>query len=458
MFLVEKKIFAVIFLLFGLFGGPVISVYAADFGLSASKNTYEVGETIPVKIYVSSPRQVANAVSGVVSFPNDKLQVSSLSKTSSVVNMWVQEPAYFNDDGQVNFEGVILNPGYTGSAGVVLTINFKARQTGTVKLNFSNGSILANDGVGTNILGKLGQLSLTIIPASTKPELAPLTLVPPRAPTKVSPTATTTSEIDNTPPEQLVIIQVESSNPKRARFSFSASDSSSGIDYYQLSLDNLIVSRLSRQTNVYETLDLAPGPHRLGIIVTDKAGNSVEETINFEINPVTLFGLSLSSFGGQENLFLSFWVSLVILLSLIIFFFGFKNWHRRPVVSTPRLYPENLSMLARIIFRGRAEKTQAVVLLRNGQIVAETKPGADNIFEFTLDNLPAGFQHFSLVAVEALGNPTLTQDYPVMLSAGASIVVSGIEVKRPHFPQTITPESCVENFMKKDINYPERNV
>ena len=40
-------------------------------------------------------------------------------------NIWMQEPNFSNSVGQVSFEGAILNPGYQGSAGQVLSVVFK---------------------------------------------------------------------------------------------------------------------------------------------------------------------------------------------------------------------------------------------------------------------------------------------------------------------------------------------
>ncbi len=436
----EKKIFIITLFILGLLAWPSALARGADFGLASTKDTYEVGETVPIKILVASPNQAVNAVSGVVSFASNKLQAMALIKTGSVVNMWVQEPSYYNADGQVNFEGIILNPGYAGGGGTVLTVNFKAKASGQTNISFANGSILANDGVGRNILRKLGQISLTIIPASTK------IVVPASAKLTAKPSITaTTSNLDITPPEQLAIIEIESPNPKQARFSFSAEDRESGIDYYQFSVDDLVVGRLPFNSDNFETPDRIVGAHQLKITVVDKAGNRTEETVNFIINNRSgLFGLNFftADNGGLIIIFLV--IGLIILLVLIILLLLLRNW-RRPVL--PQLDQAEPLVTAKIIFRGQAEATEAVVLLRNGQIVAETKPGADNMFEFALANLPAGLQHFALVAVETLGNPTLTQNYPVMLSAGASIVISGVDIRR-----------TVENFIKKDINYPERNV
>lgn len=454
--MVAKKILIGAFLTIGFLSWPSALVWGADFSLTTAKNTYEVGETIPVKIILTSPSQASNAVSGVVSFSADKLRATSLSKTNSVINMWVQEPSYYNDDGQVNFEGVILNPGFTGSNGTVLTINFQARAPGQAQVSFANGSILANDGVGTNILKKLGQISLTIVPATAKV----ITPGPaPKKPIKVTPVATTTPVLDNTPPEQLAIIEISSLDPARARFYFSASDSGLGVDYYQFSVDDLVVGRLPFGSDTFETPDEVVGLHRLTIAVVDKAGNRIEETINFVINKQGLFGLSFltASNGGLLIIFLI--IFLAIILILIVFVILLRNLRRwlafkHEEKPAPEIYIENPSSSAKIVFRGQAELTETVVLMRNGQIVAETKPGADHLFEFTLDNLPTGLHHFSVVAVEALGNPVLTQNYPVMLSANASIVVSGINIKTPH----LSRPPIVENLIKKDINYPEPNV
>lgn len=156
------KFFLLILVLF-----PAIAL-SADLKVSVSKSEVVVGELISTRILVSTPDQAANALSGVLSFNPSKLQVVSLSKSGSVVNLWVTEPDFSNAKGQVSFEGAILNPGFTGGAGTVLTVNFKAKETGSANISFANGSVLANDGQGTSILKKLGQALILIkTPAPT---------------------------------------------------------------------------------------------------------------------------------------------------------------------------------------------------------------------------------------------------------------------------------------------------
>ena len=130
-FFLNSAIFVgALFLLF-----PNLS-FGADLKIGANYSTYQVGDNVSVRVSVASPGQAINAVSGTLKFPADKLQVVSLSKASSVVNLWVQEPAFSNTTGEVNFEGAILNPGFVGASGLALTINFKAKKEGTVNLNY----------------------------------------------------------------------------------------------------------------------------------------------------------------------------------------------------------------------------------------------------------------------------------------------------------------------------------
>jgi len=130
---------------------------AANLYFSPSSGSHAVGTTLSVSIYVSSADQAMNAASGVISFPQDKLEVTSLSKSGSIFTLWVQEPSFSNNTGTVNLEGIVLNPGFTGAAGKIITANFRVKAAGVAALNFSSSSILANDGTGANILTSLGK-------------------------------------------------------------------------------------------------------------------------------------------------------------------------------------------------------------------------------------------------------------------------------------------------------------
>lgn len=168
--------------------GSTLHAEAATLSLSPVSGGFITGQTFSMRVAVSSADQAMNAVSGVLSFPASLLEVTSVSKTGSVVNLWVQEPTFSNAGGTVSFEGVVLNPGYTGSNGTVITITFRATANGVANLRFTSGTVLANDGQGTNILTALGTGGYTIGGTTAGNTSSPATPGTPLAPRIVSPT------------------------------------------------------------------------------------------------------------------------------------------------------------------------------------------------------------------------------------------------------------------------------
>ena len=163
--------FVFVFVFFSVYG----VAHAATLYFTPSSGSYNIGQTFSVSVYVGSTDQSMNAVSGTVSFLPDKVELVSLSKSGSIIALWVQEPSFSNGAGTATFEGIVLNPGYTGSAGKIITLNFKAKQAGVATLSFTTSSVLANDGKGTNILtgSGTGSYSLGSAPAeSTSPTVS----------------------------------------------------------------------------------------------------------------------------------------------------------------------------------------------------------------------------------------------------------------------------------------------
>lgn len=135
----------------------------------SSPSSPTVGSNFQVSAYVGSTDMAMNAASGVISFSSDKLQVVSVSKTGSIFSLWAEEPSFSNSTGKINFEGIVLNPGFTGAQGKVITITFKAKSAGQASLIFSSGSVLANDGTGSNIFSGSKSTSFQIEAVKSKP-------------------------------------------------------------------------------------------------------------------------------------------------------------------------------------------------------------------------------------------------------------------------------------------------
>lgn len=158
----KLKTFYFLFYVFCLILLSALTVQAAELYLSPKRGDYAVGQSFTATVNISTPDQAMNAAQGTITFPPDKLEVVSLSKSGSILNLWVQEPSFSNKAGTIQFEGVVLNPGFTGSAGKILSIILKGKEIGDAPLEITNGSVLANDGLGTNILTKTSGADYTL--------------------------------------------------------------------------------------------------------------------------------------------------------------------------------------------------------------------------------------------------------------------------------------------------------
>lgn len=161
-----------VFILFPFFA------HAATLSLSSSSNSYVVGDTFTVGVYVGSTDESMNAASATVSFPTDALEVVSVSKTGSIFSFWTEEPSFSNSVGKVTFEGVVLNPGFTGSRGTLLIITFKAKKASQLSLKFSSGSVFANDGLASQTLKEMYPRVITIRESLPAIETPAKTLIP----------------------------------------------------------------------------------------------------------------------------------------------------------------------------------------------------------------------------------------------------------------------------------------
>ncbi len=158
--------------------------------LSFSSVSGTVGNSISVPVLVSAGSgESLNAVSANISYPADKLTLTSINKTGSVITLWAQEPTFSNTNGTAALEGIVPNPGFSGSNGRVATLVFTVKAAGDATLSFSSSSILANDGLGTDILKSATPRTLSLTAAATVPTATPTTEKPVSGSTDLEPSA-----------------------------------------------------------------------------------------------------------------------------------------------------------------------------------------------------------------------------------------------------------------------------
>lgn len=333
--------FAVVALAALLLQAPhVVHAASASLYLSPSSGSHTLNSTFNVSVFVSTDVSV-NSAEATVSFPKDKLNVTSVS-SAGIFTIWTSQPSYSNSTGRVAFAGGLPTPGYKGKTGKIITITFKAIAEGSAKVSITKGSVLANDGKGTNVLKTQGSGTYSI----SKP--AP-PVVPKNAPTvasdsqtdqtkwysrrdisaswhagtgvkgyavvfdnkedtvvaeSVTTTASSFSQagvsdgtwylhvrakydegwsqtttfayhIDATPPDPFTIEVL--GDPQ---LNFEAKDATSGIDHYEISIDG---SAFAAVASPYTTPSLDPGKHTVTVRAYDKAGNSREASVAFDV-------------------------------------------------------------------------------------------------------------------------------------------------------------------------------
>jgi hypothetical protein len=393
-----KNIISAIILLIGTLLFPQFS-HAADASLYISPSSVStgIGGIFTVSVLLASNAQSANATSFVATFPNDKLEVTSVNKTG-IISLWVQDPTFSNTAGTVSGEGVIFNPGYQGGGAKIMSITFRAKNSGSAKISFASGSILANDGSGTAIPTALGSSTITISSTTTPTTSTDLTNVAgtngkPQLPTIFSDTHPDSEKwyrqnyahftwdmademtdvsaaldrspttrigtqsigrlqsfsssdigedgiwyfhlrtknilgwsntahfafrVDSEPPSKLTISRVyEDTLINRARFNLEASDATSGIDKYLVTIDKKYSTELNGNiTQTFETENLTGGIHTLTVRAFDKAGNYKEERIYFNIDgqqaPNTLTSIAQ---------FLVIFMSLLAIITMLMYIF-----------------------------------------------------------------------------------------------------------------------------------------
>ncbi|MEK7462634.1 MAG: Ig-like domain-containing protein [Patescibacteria group bacterium] len=161
-----------LFIFFILYGLTTSVAAAASLSLAPGSGSYAPGATFTVRLSVNSQGQSINAADGTLKFDPSQLSVVSATRAGSIFNLWVTEPTFSNTAGTVTFSGG-LPSGYTGSGGNIMSVTFKAKGSGTTKVSVSNGSVLANDGQGTNVLSSMGSASFSIQAAAPAPTPTP---------------------------------------------------------------------------------------------------------------------------------------------------------------------------------------------------------------------------------------------------------------------------------------------
>ena len=113
---------------------------------------FKVGDEIEVAVKLKSERDV-NAIEAGVKIVEDEniIEVVDISKSDSLISLWISEPAFSKEEKLINFVGGIPNPGFNGE-GNIFSVKLKAKKPGEVIIDFSSSTVFSNYLQPTNIL------------------------------------------------------------------------------------------------------------------------------------------------------------------------------------------------------------------------------------------------------------------------------------------------------------------
>lgn len=109
-----------------------------------------VGETADVAVRLASSVPV-NAMSATLAFPPDLLQVVSISKEGSFLDLWTEETAIREETGEIHWSGGSTAHGGVTGTSTALTLRLKALRSGSAQMYFKDAQVLASDGAGTPV-------------------------------------------------------------------------------------------------------------------------------------------------------------------------------------------------------------------------------------------------------------------------------------------------------------------
>jgi len=361
--------------------------------LTPPEGSFVVGSTFTISVYVNTKENEINVIYASLKFDPNILQIINQTSGKSFVSEWLVPPNYSNTGGTVEFKGGIPG-GIKTSSGLVSTITFRAKAPGKTEVEFLKTSqVFLNDGKGTPVSAILSNGSYEIAPAlSEGPEISSPTHPDPETwYSNSDPIFTWKKEegvtnfsclLDQNPytvsydgGENVVsrtayenvsngiwyfhlkakkegvwgkssnfMIRIDREVPSEIQISldqknnflyFSAKDNLSGIDHYEVSINQSVdpkaesVPFFVEAKSPYKIPTQKSGKFKIVLRVFDKAGNysEKEESLTVLAPFFTLTNKSLIIKGIEISKQVFFF--LIILLLVLIVFFAFKIFERK---------------------------------------------------------------------------------------------------------------------------------
>ena len=203
-------------------------MFIFPFSVSASEIIFQnpghplgVGDEFSVPVMLSSGGEDVNAVSGDITWSDDTLSSVNVLSANSVVSSWIEAPKISGNS--VSFSGImpggyeaVVDPfSQKSNPGTIAAITFRVKKAGIGKIQFTDGHLFKNDGLGTEVSVSNNPLVLSF---STQGF------------------GFSVSTNDTNPPEAFAPVVVNDPNIYNGQkvIVFNTADKETGIDYYEV--------------------------------------------------------------------------------------------------------------------------------------------------------------------------------------------------------------------------------
>lgn len=238
----------------------------------ASQSQYRVGDIFIVDLRLDSQGEYINAVEASLSFDPLILNLEEVSRGDSILTLWVEEPGWSNQSGELKFTGGTPN-GFEGKNGLLARVVFRAVNSGATEIKFLNeAQALLNDGLGSPAKLTSKRLKLNIEKEEPGAE-------------KLNEWQGELTE-DNISPESFIIYLRQEAGYYDDKYFivFSTTDKQSGVDHYEIK-EGKADWRAGQSPFVLRDQSLKG---EISVKAVDKAGNERIEIIYPQAGPIAV--------------------------------------------------------------------------------------------------------------------------------------------------------------------------
>ncbi len=134
---------------------------AATLAVTPSTASVTEGATFSVTVRTDTQGQSVNVAEATVGFSTDTLEIVSVSPGATFT---LQTPGSPSKTASTAYFSAGIPSGYTGSAGTLGRITFRAKKAGKGTISVTSGKVLLNDGNATNAFNGASGSVITITP------------------------------------------------------------------------------------------------------------------------------------------------------------------------------------------------------------------------------------------------------------------------------------------------------